>query len=217
MSSDSPFWLHSVSVVVTAEFHNPSILNQSFLVSQEIVPKDWEVEEAITTPPFSVLRYSNGIQWIVEQSKLTVSEKPESSFQDEYQVHQLANRYLEKLPHVPYRSLGLNCLVSMNCLDPQHWLIQKFLKPELQIEREFKIVGMVPKFTFALEGALLNLTFNDGEIQRGEDDPESTVLIDCNVHHEGPLESHELRAAIGQWPDLQETTVSVLRELIGEA
>ena len=119
MSSDSPFWLHSVSVVVTAEFHNPSILNQSFLVSQEIVSKDWEVEEAITTPPFSVLRYSNGIQWIVEQSKLTVSEKPESSFKDEYQVHQLANRYLEKLPHVPYRSLGLNCQVSMNCLDPQ--------------------------------------------------------------------------------------------------
>ena len=217
MSSDSPFWLHSVSVVVTAEFHNPSILNQSFLVSQEIVSKDWEVEEAITTPPFSVLRYSNGIQWIVEQSKLTVSEKPESSFQDEYQVHQLANRYLEKLPHVPYRSLGLNCLISMNCLEPQHWLIQKFLKPELHINREFKIVGTVPKFTFDLEGALLNLTFNDGEIQRGEDDPRSTVLIDCNVHHEGPLESHELRAAIGQWPDLQETTVTVLRELIGEA
>ncbi len=217
MSSNSPFWLHSVSVVVTAEFHNPSILNQSFLVSQGIVPKGWEVEEAITTAPLSVLRFSNGVQWLVEQSNLAVSEKPESSFQDEYEVHQLAIRYLEKLPHVPYRSLGLNCAVSMNCLDPQLWLIQRFLKPEVQTDREFKIVSMEPTFTFELEGAQLNLTLNEGEIQRGEDGPESTVLIDCNVHYEGPLDSHELRVAIGQWPDRQETIASVLCELTGEA
>ena len=35
---EDPLLVHSVSVVVTAEFHNPSILNSDFLESKEIVP-----------------------------------------------------------------------------------------------------------------------------------------------------------------------------------
>ncbi len=41
MPEDTSYWLHTVSVVVTAEFHNPSILNPDFLVSREIIPADW--------------------------------------------------------------------------------------------------------------------------------------------------------------------------------
>ena len=216
MSSDSPFWLHSVSVVVTAEFHNPSILNQSFLVSQEIVSKDWEVEEAITTPPFSVLRYSNGIQWIVEQSKLTVTDNPKSSFQDEYAVHHLASTYLEKLPHVPYRSLGLNCVVSFKQANPQEWLVQRFLKPEAWLEGEFEVVGMVPRFVIAADNALLHLTLNAEEMQRGDSDQESVVHIDCNFHYEGPLDSPALRLAISEWPERQDTLIKVLSNLKGD-
>ena len=65
MPEDTSYWLHTVSVVVTAEFHNPSILNPDFLVSREIIPADWVVTEAVTTPPVSVVRYNNGIQWVV--------------------------------------------------------------------------------------------------------------------------------------------------------
>ncbi len=35
MFQDPPFSLRSVSVVVTAQFHNPSILNPDFLVSRK--------------------------------------------------------------------------------------------------------------------------------------------------------------------------------------
>ena len=83
---ETPYWLHSVSVVVTAEFHNPSILNPDFLTSNEIVPPDWTVTEAVTTPPVSMVRYDNAIQWIVDQSNLTVTEICESPFRDDYHV-----------------------------------------------------------------------------------------------------------------------------------
>ena len=98
MPQDLPYWLHSVSVVVTAEFHNPSILNPDFLVSKEIVPEDWEVSETITTPSVSVVSYSQGIQWRVDQSQLNVVENCESSFRDNYHVYELVNAYLTKLP-----------------------------------------------------------------------------------------------------------------------
>ena len=214
MSSDSPFWLHSVSVVVTAEFHNPSILSHSFLVSEGIVPKEWEVKEPIVTPPLSVLRYNNGIQWIVEQTKLVLSENLESSFQEKYQIHRIASRYLEKLPHVPYRSLGLNCEISLSREDPQQWLIDQFLKSDILLKHDLNILGMVPKFTLAMDDALLHVTLSGGNAQRGVDKSESAVIIDCNLHFEGPLNSVELREEIQQWPSSQDSIVSVLKRLL---
>ena len=84
MPEESVFWLHSISVVVTAQSHNPSILNRDFLVLQEIVPESWEVIEAVTTPAVSLIRYKKGIQLVVDEEKLTVVENCKSSFQDEY-------------------------------------------------------------------------------------------------------------------------------------
>ena len=68
-TKENLYRLHSVGVVVTAEFHNPSVLNRDFLVSKRIVPEDWEVTEGFTTPGLSVLSYDNGIQWTLDQSK----------------------------------------------------------------------------------------------------------------------------------------------------
>ena len=214
MTSESPFWLHSVSVVVTAEFHNPSILNHSFLVSEGIVPSEWECEDAIATPPFSVLRYSNGIQWIVEQSKLIVTEMTETSFQDSYLVHELASTYLEKLPHVPYRSLGLNCELSIGYDSPQHWLKQQFLNPGFPFDVDLNTLSIVPKESLGTSEAQLLLTFNVRDVKRGTADPKSSVVIDCNVHLEGPLDSPGLRTEIQKWPYAQEHIVSVLSKLL---
>ena len=120
ISQDNLYRLHSVSVVVTAEFHDPSVLDRNFLVSKRIVPEDWEVTEAFSTPPVSILRHGNGIQWTLDQSKLTVTEDCNSSFQDEYRVHSLASNYVAVLPNVPYRGLGLNCVVSMQRDNPEN-------------------------------------------------------------------------------------------------
>ena len=128
-TKENLYRLHSVSVVVTAEFHNPSVLNRDFLVSKRIVPEDWEVTEGFTTPGLSVLSYNNGIQWTLDQSKLTVTESCDSSFRDEYRVYSLVAAYLEVLPVVPYRSLGLNYSISKKQENPERWLTQRFLKP----------------------------------------------------------------------------------------
>lgn len=40
IARESRFWLQSVSVMVTAEYHNPSILNPDFLKFQGIVPEN---------------------------------------------------------------------------------------------------------------------------------------------------------------------------------
>ena len=214
VSHEIPYRLHSVSVVVTAEFHNPSILNRDFLVSREIVPDDWEVTEAVTTPPVAIVSYSNGIRWTVEQSNLSVVEDCGPSFQDNYLVYTLVSAYLRKLPHVPYRSLGLNCVVSTERNNPDQWVTRRFLNWRPCREGELKVIQMMPNFTLDATDALCNLSFSVGQItpQQGESRP--AVIVNCNVHHAGPYDADGLCAAIAQWPQKQEFVISALDRLL---
>ncbi len=211
----TPYLLHSVSVVVTAEFHNPSILNPDFLVSREIVPSDWVVTEAVTTPPVSIVRYDNGIQWTVDQSNLTVTELCESPFRDNYHVYGLVNAYLSKLPHVPYRSLGLNCVASTRQERPAKWLIQRFLKLGTWLEGEPKVIGLEPSFVMDAGDATCNLSLREGWVQSSDDgDQESAVIASVNMHHAGPLDADGLTEAINQWSRRQRFVISALDKLL---
>src|SRR5713101_6330983 len=70
------------SVVIVGGDHNPTILNPDFLTIREIVPKEWgwEVADpAITTPPFAIVRYTNGTSITVERNKLQVADSSASN------------------------------------------------------------------------------------------------------------------------------------------
>ena len=207
MSENPPFSLHSVSVVVTAQFHNPSILNPDFLVSREIVPADWTVAETLTTPPVSVVKYKNGVEWSVDQSRLTVAEKNGPAFVDSYRVHQLVIEYLRKLPHVPYRSLGLNCQVSALQTNSQRWLIERFAANWLSEERT--VLGMTPKFALDAGDAVCHISVADAP-KDGK-----RVVLDCNMHHQGPLGVDGLCGAIERWPERQRFIGAALAMLLG--
>ncbi len=209
MADEPRVRLHSVSVVVTAEFHNPSILNPHFLVSHGIVPEDWTVTETLTTPPVSVVKYANGIAWTVDQSRLTVTENCGPVFGDSYRSHALVDAYLQRLPHVPYRALGLNCQVSMLASNPRRWLIARFAVEWLQHNRMIR--GMRPAFSLDADDAVCHISFVDAAR-----DGVPCVDAECNMHHEGPLDVDGLRAGIASWPKRQAFLVSILDTLLGD-
>lgn len=215
MPDEAHYWLHSLSVVVTAEYHNPSILNPDFLKSQGIVPTDWEPVLAITTPQFSNIRFHNGIEWTVDQSKLTVVESCESQFRDSYLAYDLVISYIRRLPHVPYRSLGLNYVVAATTDDPQEWLTKQYLKDGVWLQGEPVVRSMVPKFTFEPgEGVQCFLSLDAGNSKRGNAQPVPAVIANCNVHHAGPLDADALCDAIGCWPQRQLFAISALDRLL---
>ena len=214
MPEDTLCRLHAVSVVVTAELHNPSILNPDFLVSQGIVPEAWEVAETFTTPPVSVVSYRNGIRWTVEQPKLTVVEECGPLFQDKYHVYGLVTAYLEKLPHVPYRSLGLNCTMSIQQDDPERWLTQRFLKSGPWSEGKPKVLAMAPKFTLDAGEAVCNLSFSGGQTTRSHGEPETAVIVKSNMHYAGPLDANGLKTAIGKWRSRQDFVTGALEKFL---
>lgn len=178
------------------------------------MPSDWEVAESVITPPVSVVRYENGIEWTVDQSRLEVAEKCAGEFRDQYVVHQLADGYLERLPHVPYRSLGLNCKVSMAINDSRRWITDRFLKQGKWLDGEPRILSMMPKFAVDASDAVCHIALNDATVEGLGGGHESAVAIDCNVHHPGPLDVAGLRDAITRWPVRQNLIVGSIEKLL---
>ncbi len=201
---------HTVSVVVTAEFHNPSILNPDFLASRGISPKNWTVTETVTTPPVAVVKYDSGVEWTVDQSRLTIMETCGPAFADHYSIHDLATAYLDKLPHVPYRSLGLNCQMSMLEANPQRWLVERFAVDWLRNDPQLR--GLRPAFALDAGDAVCNIS-----LAESTRDGAPCVAAECNLHHQGPLNVDGLKSAIARWAERRQLIVSTLHRLYGIA
>lgn len=212
MATEYVIWLHSLGVNVLAKYHNPSILNKDFLARHRIVPESWESTETITTPAVSVLKYSNGIQWMIDQDRLTITEECDRQFQqnEDSEVHNQASMYVETLPHTPYTALGLNFTASVIREDAASWITQHFLDEAFRSQE----LTMQPKFTVSTGDAILNLVFRAEEVSRSNEMYES-VIIDCHIHHHGPFSSADLKTKILGWKSGKDTIYSRLVTMLG--
>lgn len=190
--------LRSLSVVILAERHNPSILNPDFLNINGIIPKEpkeeWRTVETVTTPGLSISRYRNGTQLVADPERLAVSQDLDEQFTEHNgsNIYGIATRYVDLLPHIPYRKLGLNCLVSIIREDPLGWITKRFLKADYSPDAG---LYMMPKFIIKSEKNMLNLNFSHRKTPQGNE-----VVIDCNVHHNGPFDPKSLCQEIEKWP-----------------
>ena len=103
--------LAELSVVLVAEQNNPSILNPDFLARNGIVAQDLGVHEGATicTPMFSRVAFVNDVTVTAEPSRIVFSQTGRPLAQeDASQIPDIASRFLEILPHVPYRAIGIN-------------------------------------------------------------------------------------------------------------
>ena len=211
MARDSGFHLLSVSVVVTAESHNPSALTADFLASSGIVPPEWTVAQTINLPPVSLLRYSNDVQWTIDPTRLIVTQECGGIFQKTYDVHECVIRFLRRMEAVPYRSLGLNCVLVMETDNPREVLIRRFLRDGPWLDDHYSLVAMIPRFVFEAGGPVLNVSCGIATPTESED--EVGIHVECNVHHEGPHTAAELIQSIENWQRHQiriEETLNVL-------
>ena len=100
--------LIELSVVFVANSNNPSIINPDFLRYNKIVDDSYEIQDSpISTPAFSQVAFKNGIE--VASTPDRVIFRQSGSLDKETVVSpEVAKRYLECIPHVHYRAIGIN-------------------------------------------------------------------------------------------------------------
>ena len=201
-------WLHMVGVVVTANYHNPSILIK-VLVNSKIVPSGWKIVKTISTPAESIVRYDNGINWLVNQQRLDISKEYNVPFVDHVDdsIHDLAEACIKRLPHVPYQNIGLNCAISVPNEDPLQWMTEKFLKTKSYS----KDIVMEPRFAIKTGEAILNLDFTGG-IEQRDGKQVGSVFVLCNHRFAGPFKSSDdMIQVLSGWKD-----TSIIADMLNE-
>lgn len=182
-SSTIEYKLDSVSVVLLAQTHNPTIVNPDFLKKNDIVKHEWEIDSnppQLSSPGLSLVTFKNSVRWEVVPDRCTVIEKVESQFKESYFVHECAKKYIEALPHVHYTVVGMNWIFSLNSGNEelQKWLKDRFLKSgEWQNSMEwtnftFRVLSHLPPCNF-----IMNL---------------QNKIIACNFHADISSESDKV-------------------------
>ena len=102
--------LIQADIVIIASAHNPSIIAPQWLKDKLLIVE--EPDHFVHTPDFSLFD-SKSFSLIVDHQRLQITVKK----QDTNSLESLANiasRYIELLPHIPYKALGLNFVWSID-------------------------------------------------------------------------------------------------------
>jgi hypothetical protein len=170
------------SIVVLAESHNPSILHPSFLQAQGIVPSSWlPAAPPLCTSTVSLIKYENGIHFALDLAKLQVIATAPPQNLKELQIAPLVSLYLYKLPHVPYRAVGINFSLLHACPEPEALLRERFLK-EGGWSNGLSSVNL--GFAYTHDDTRVQVKLDPATIETGAGTSATGIRLDMNFHKE---------------------------------
>jgi len=174
----------NTSVVVLAKHHNPTILHPSFLVSEGIVPSEWETAELpVSTPVFAMVKYKNGVVFNVEENRFQVTQDTIKDDVGKSQISELACKYVQKLPHVQYQALGVNFKGFVECAEPQAIVMDHFLKAGVADFDGTSPEASGLRFVYELPDVRLRLSFDSGTVKSADNEEKRNgILVDGNYH-----------------------------------
>ena len=109
LKNDRRVDLVEFSVVLVANSNNPTIINPDFLLHNEIVNADLSLQgDPITTPLFSQVVFEGGIAVVATPDRVIFQQTGDPLALKDILCPKIAERYLKKVPHVPYSAVGIN-------------------------------------------------------------------------------------------------------------
>jgi len=196
--------LGRADIVIVASAHNPSIVSPQWLKEKKLIVED--PKQFVHTPDFSLFD-SETFSLVVDRERLQITAKK----QDRETLKSLASvgsGYINLLPHVPYRSLGLNFV----------WLAESDegdVLPKINIS-----VGFINN----LSSILTDQELNYGCIIYARKDPyllkltieprgKNTLVYNFNYHHgvEG-LNKDKILEHLGNFMSLYEKSKEIVEK-----
>ena len=101
--------LIELSVVLVATSNNPSIINPDFLLHNDIVREDLVLAgDAVSTPVYSQVSYQGGLAVRADPERVVFVHSASGPILSDADSPRMAARYVQAVPHVPYRAVGIN-------------------------------------------------------------------------------------------------------------
>jgi hypothetical protein len=214
--------IQELAIVVVGKNHNPTILNPDFLKSNGIVPDEWQLAVApVCVDPLAQVIFQNGLSIVAQFDKVIFSEPFSLGTVDPVETPRIAREYLETLPHVDYRAIGINPKGHVVFDDEGaavRFLTANFLAPGPWHEFGNAPVKPAVKLVYTLDKAELNLTVDPAALEsEGKRSP--VLLFSGNFHRNlsGDTKDERHRRAlevIDNWKADLDTFQSLINERI---
>ena len=186
--SDESVNLGEVAVVLVAQSNNPSIINPDFLRHNEIVNADLELQgDPITSPLFSQVTFERGIVVNALPDRVIFQQTGDSLAIEDILCPDIAKRYVEQVPHVPYSAIGINpkCYrylsdelpekVSNILINKSEDLSFRDVKPEVHL-----------KTIYQYEKRMIVLEIIEARKQKNNEPESPIMLFQANIHRDIP-------------------------------
>lgn len=173
------------SVVVTADHHNPTVLHPHFLKTEGIVPPHLEVAEPpVCVAALALVKFKGGLTFLVDPVKLQVSDTSPPAEANVSLAPGCAERYLRALPHVQYKAVGLNFTALLDATDPEHELIDRFLKPGPWNAGQQVLGSMGVRLVYPVGGLAksLQLSLDPGTVNKEGVGTARGIIVGGNYH-----------------------------------
>lgn len=178
------------SIIVTANDYNPTILNPDFLSINNIIPAEWEwkvVGSPITTPPFATVQFENRVSLSVDVNKFQIKDRSENVDLQQNKIKEIAQKFIEVLPHVRYSAVGINFVSMIEQTQPDTFLKDHFIKKGNWDNESNNLEGVSLTLSYPLKGGKLVLAIDSGSgIFKLKDQREKVdgILASANFHRD---------------------------------
>ena len=174
------------SIVVAANDYNPTILNPDFLAKNKIVPEAWNWKLSglpLTTPPFATVSYDSHVSVTVDSKKLSIVDG--SAVPSKSNIVEIAEKYVETLPHVNYSAVGFNFSSFIKDNESKALLERLFFKKGVGIVPNSEPQDLGASFVYSLENGHVALNFSSArQAQPADNQLVPGVAVSANVHRD---------------------------------
>ena len=186
-----------LAIAITAKNLNPSIINLDFLTYGNIISSEWKLaRQPIYTKKLTQLVFQNGIAIVAQPNRIVFAETIDTKDIQELQISKIAAKYIEKLPNVEYKAVGINPKGFVTFTESNG--ASNYLLNNLFASGEWREFGKTPvkaaiQLAYNLEYSQFNLTINEGLLKVSEEKLVPAVLFSGNFDYKISINEPEAR------------------------
>lgn len=162
--------IQEIGIIITAKKLNVDILSVDFLKASGIIAQDWELQsKPVKTPALVQLSFKNGVNLIAQPGKIVFSESIAKKALSEVKISEVANKYIEKLPHADYQEVSINPKSLIGLENSfSDYITQTLIAPGPWLHIGKQKVQASINFLFQLEESPLSLNVTQAQIKQND-------------------------------------------------
>jgi hypothetical protein len=210
-------FIEEISLTIAAQGLAPSMMSQDFLKFSGIIPQDWELaQQPVLNPNFAQLNFTNGVGINAQPNTINLSEYLNNKKAADITIHQVADKYLEKMPHAEYIYFSFNPKILIPFpRNPQ--AVRQYITESLLGSGAWKHIGKTPvqagiNLLYYLDRCQLSINISEANLQKPQTAPVAAILFSGSFNYNVRVEAEKSSDRMTQMINFLEHWQSDLEE-----